>query len=249
MWRTIALSMMILISVGMMLPLANPSAHGVRQGVSSRKKVKRHSRAWWKRYRARLKRKRAAAFAAHRKAPLMRVLPASNTRGGSFTATLPRIPAGWNSMPSTNNAELRFRTETGTGSVPGQASLAVVAQSRPTPMYLSPHEQRRLISGVEIADLRRIVIDKMLDSNGWVTNDFVREVAGYRVFVVTAQTPDDGRSPEKLWNFYFTEVDGRIYSLTTTSPFQSAARMAQEAERFITGLHLGSVQVQQKLNR
>lgn len=237
MLRTIALSLMILVSIGIMLPLANPTAHGIRQGsVSSPKKVRRHSRVWWRRYRARLKRKRAAAL-AHRRAQAMRVLPESNLPGGSVRPSLQNLPSGWNTIPSANNTELRFRTTTGKEGVAGQAALAVVANSRPTPLYLTAHEQRRFISGVAIADLRRIVIDKMLDTNGWITNDFVREVAGYRVFVVTAQTPEDSRSPEKLWNFYFTEVNGRIYSLTTSSPFQSANRMAQEAERFIASLH------------
>ncbi len=240
MLRTIALSLMVLISVGIIIPLANSTAHGIRQGsVSSPKKVRRHSRVWWKRHRARLKRKRAAAL-AHRKAQAMRVLPETNLPGGTLRPNLQNLPAGWNTIPSANNTELKFRTTTSKEGVDGQAALAVVATSRPTPLYLSAHEQRRLISGVAISDLRRIVIDKMLDTNGWVTNDFVREVSGYRVFVVTAQTPEDGRSPERLWNFYFTEINGRIYSLTTTSSFQSANRMAQEAERFIASLHSGA---------
>lgn len=247
MLRPIALALLILLSVGIMLPLANSMAHGIRQVAASKSKSvkKRHSRAWWRRHRARMQRKRAA-YLAHRKAAAMRVLPESNLPSGSVNPTLPNLPNGWNLMPNANAAEIKFRTEASNGSTPGQASLSVVAQSRPTPMYLSPREQRQMLSGIDIANLRRIVIDKMIESNGWVTNDFVREVGGYRVFVVTAQTPEDGRSPEKLWNFYFTEVNGRIYSLTTTSSFQSANRMAQEAERFIGSLHSGAESTQKR---
>ena len=72
-----------------------------------------------------------------------------------------------------------------------------------------------MLGGVSFSDLRRIVIDKMITAGGWVNNDYEREVGGHRVFVVTAQTPADGRTSEKVWNFYFTEVNGRIYSLTT----------------------------------
>ena len=106
-----------------------------------------------------------------------------------------------------------------TASVPSQATLAVVARSRPNPAYLTQREQTHAcLSGVAFSDLRRIVIDKMINAGGWVINDYERQVNGARVFVVIAQTPSDGRSPEKSWNFYFAEVDGKIYSLTLNTP-------------------------------
>ncbi len=249
MLRTLALTLVMLISFGAMLPLATSLAHGLRQTSASKPtKVRRYSRAWWRRYRARMKRKREAAM-AHRRAVLAQVSPQLNLSGQTFVTTLPKLPSGWKNLATAGNTELRFRTETDAADIPGQASLSVVAQSRPAPAYLTAREQRRMLSGVDIGDLRRIVIDKMLATNGWVTNDYIREVEGYRVFIVTAQTPEDGRSPDRIWNFYFTEVNGRIYSLATTSSFQSADRLAQEAERFIVGLHLNSEPKQQKLNR
>ncbi len=135
---------------------------------------------------------------------------------------------------------MRFRTGTVSGSVPGEAALAVVAQSRPTPGYLTQREERRMLAGTAVTDLRRIVIDKMITAGGWVVNDYQRDMGGYRVFVVTAQTPGDARSPEKSWNFYFTELNGRIYSLTTNTPRQFSDRMAADAEKFIGSLHTAS---------
>ncbi len=93
-----------------------------------------------------------------------------------------------------------------------------------------------MLAGTNVADLRRIVIDKMVVSGGWIINDFVREISGQRVFVVTAQTPADGRSPEQAWSFYFTEVNGRIYNLTTNTPTAFSDQMAADAERFIDSL-------------
>ena len=87
-----------------------------------------------------------------------------------------------------------------------------------------------------VADLRRIVIDKMVAAGGWVTNDFVREVNGHRIFVVMARTPGDTLTPEKAWTFYFTEAGGRIYGLTTDSPLEFADRMSNEAERYLETL-------------
>jgi hypothetical protein len=153
---------------------------------------------------------------------------------------LPKLPVGWNNLSKANSSELKFSTSANTASVPGQASLAVVAQSRPVPSYLTTREQSRMLAGFAVADLRRIVIDKMIAAGGWVTNDFQRNVSGYRVFVVTAQTPNDAYSPEKSWNFYFTEINGRVYSLTTNTPPQFSEKMAAEAEEFIASLHAGS---------
>jgi hypothetical protein len=76
----------------------------------------------------------------------------------------------------------------------------------------------------------------MLVAGGWVTNDFVQDIDGAKVFIVTARTPKDVNSPEKAWTFYFTEAGGRIYGLTTDSPLEFADRMSNEAERYIETL-------------
>jgi hypothetical protein len=120
--------------------------------------------------------------------------------------------------------------------MPGSMNLAVVALSRPNPAFLTSHEAKRMLGGVAVGDLRRMVIDKMVASGGWVVNDFVRDVNGERVFIVTAKTPKDALTPEKSWTFYFTEAGGRIYGLTTDAPAEYADRMTAEAERFIQSL-------------
>ncbi|MGH9880824.1 MAG: hypothetical protein ACRD6N_05260, partial [Pyrinomonadaceae bacterium] len=233
---------------------ASSTAHGIRQSVEagkSQRHYRRHSRAWWRRYRARLRARRAAAALAalaHRNAPLAPVTTSNAPGTVAASASTPQLPTGWNKTAS-NAGELKFKTDSGDAAVPGQASLSVVALSRPNPVYLTAREQRRVLSGVALSDLRRIVIDKMITSGGWVINDYEREVTGHRVFIVTAQTPGDGRSPEKSWNFYFTEVNGRIYSLTTNTPAQSANRMAVEAERFMTSLYPTGDGDSQKANR
>ena len=67
MLRIIAISLMLVLSVGIMLPFTN-EAHGVRQTtqVGQRRHHRYRSRAWWRRYRARLRQKRLAAELAHR---------------------------------------------------------------------------------------------------------------------------------------------------------------------------------------
>lgn len=255
MLRTIAISLMLVLSVGVMLPFAN-SAHGVRQSVQvgQRRHHRYRSRAWWRRYRARLRQKRAAAELAHRNALL--ALPKNISVAdltGVSTPALPSLPSNAAvsaTLPppvmtaSVSNGGTRPRVVNPTHpafkaslpKLPGQMNLSVVALSRPNPAFLTSREESKMLAGVAVADLRRIVIDKMVVAGGWVINDFVHQVKGNRVFVVTARTPKDANTPEKAWTFYFTEAGGRIYGLTTDSPVEFADRMTIEAERLIESL-------------
>jgi len=261
MLRPIAIALILVLSVGVMLPFTN-EAHGVRQTVQvgQRRHHRYHSRAWWRRYRARLRQKRLAAEMAHRNAML--ALPQNisvaelqglsgpqlpSLRANSVTSTtLPPPVMAENVAPVAkhSNSETRPRVvnpahpafKTSEAKLPGQMNLAVVALSRPNPAFLTSREEKKMLGGVAVADLRRMVIDKMVSSGGWVVNDFVREVNGARVFVVTARTPKDALTPEKAWTFYFTEAGGRIYGLTTDAPVEYAERMTTEAERFIESL-------------
>lgn len=260
MLRTIAISLILVLSIGIMLPLAN-SAHGVMQTVQvgQRRHHRYHSRAWWRRYRARMRQKKLAAELAHRNATLS--LPNNISLGdvsGVSGPALPSLPANsavTTTLPppvmnaSVSNGAVRPRvvnpahrafkeTAAPSASLPGQMNLAVVALTRPNPAFLTSREQKKMLGGVAVGDLRRMVIDKMVSSGGWVVNDFVREVNGVRVFVVTAKTPKDALTPEKVWTFYFTEAGGRIYGLTTDSPVEFADRMTTEAERFIESLRV-----------
>jgi hypothetical protein len=155
--------------------------------------------------------------------------PASVSAHASATATRPRVVSA-----------ARTVSAPGAAKMPGQMNLSVVALSRPNPIFLTAREQKKMLAGVPVADLRRIVIDKMVASGGWVVNDFVREVNGSRVFVVTGRTPKDALTPEKSWTFYFTEAAGRVYGLTTEAPVEYADRMTVEAERFIESLRTQS---------
>jgi len=247
MLRTLTLSLLMLVSLVVMLPFASSTAHGLRQGSASQqqRRYRRHSHAWWRRHRARLRLRRAAAL-AHRSSPLGPVLVNSTIPDAALT--LPKLPAGWNNATLARGGELKFRTE-GSATIPSQGTLAVVARSRPNPAYLTQREQRTMLSGVAFSDLRRIAIDKMINAGGWVINDYERQVNGARVFVVIAQTPSDGRSPEKAWNFYFAEVDGKIYSLTLNTPLEFSSKLTVEGEKFISSLAVPATSCAEPINK
>jgi hypothetical protein len=266
MLRPIAIALILVLSVGVMLPFAN-EAHGIRQTVQVGQRRHHHyrSRAWWRRYRARLRQKRLAAELAHRNAMLALPqtinvaelqglsgpqLPSLPSNSATSTTLPPPVMTG-SVAPVANHSsgETRPRVvnpahpafKTAEAKLPGQMNLAVVALSRPNPTFLTSREEKKMLGGVAVADLRRMVIDKMVSSGGWVVNDVVREVNGARVFVVTARTPKDALTPEKVWTFYFTEAGGRIYGLTTDTTVENAERMTTEAERFIESLRAKAV--------
>lgn len=241
--RTITLSLLVIVSVGVMIPISS-STHGLRQSsVSQQRRYRRHSRAWWRRHRARLRARRAAAAAAlarrqatvrsdaaHSTAPLVLAVN-TEIANEPLKGVIPKLPVGWTASAA-NRGEVKFKTATAT-SVPTQASLSLVARSRPNVGYLTHREQSRMLAGVAFSNLRRIVIDKMINAGGWVTNDFERNVNGTRVFVVIAKTPANGSSPEKAWNFYFVEIGGKIYSLTLNTPVEFQDRLPVEGEKFL----------------
>jgi hypothetical protein len=152
-------------------------------------------------------------------------------RDGTFSMSLPN---GW-SAGATSKGTSSFRIAPPNGTPEAQATFAVVAVAPANVDQVIGREQRRMLGGVPFAELRRSVIDKMIGNGGWVVNDRQREIGGHRVFEVIAQTPatSDGK-PEQLWNFYFTEINGRVYSLTTRTTGGQTQKIAGDAERFLS---------------
>ncbi|HEX8501780.1 MAG TPA: hypothetical protein VF659_14450 [Pyrinomonadaceae bacterium] len=117
----------------------------------------------------------------------------------------------------------------------GTAVVAPVSLSAAELGGASVGPKTKSVGGLPVTALRRTVIDRMVAEGGWVTNDFVRETQGRRVFVVLAQTGAPG-APAQSWAFYFTEVDGRVYSLATTGPVEFTAPLAAGSEQFMASL-------------
>jgi hypothetical protein len=248
--RAIALSLAILVSIGAIIPLATETTEaGPRKHRKKyRSKYKKYSKAWWREYRARMKRKKM--IAARKRAlrlkqlRLERAAGAGNSEVGSTTASvkpaksevtaavLPsgdKAPTGWKPA-QTSAAELQFRVDNSAGDQVGSASISVVG-----PAVSGADSGRRSVGGVATSTLRREVIDRMIRENGWVVNDYQKEIAGQAVYVVEAQSQAKNGAVQAR-RFYFTEVDGRIYSVATNSPVQESERLAEESEKVINSL-------------
>ncbi|MCC6825774.1 MAG: hypothetical protein IT172_08535 [Acidobacteria bacterium] len=247
--RAIALSMALLVGIGVIVPLSTDNVEAGPRKHKKHRKVKRYrkySKAWWRQYRAKQRKRAAARKKARalrlRQLRLARAAAASNrpeTRStkppkAAKAAKLPNgksAPEGWTAS-SSSPAELRFRVEDSAGSQVGNASISVIGpatgESVNTP-------RQKAVGGVATTALRRDVINKMIQENGWVVNDYQKEIGGRQVYVVVAQSQNRSGQIESRM-YYFTEVDGRIYSVATNSPVDQEERLAAESEKVIDSL-------------
>jgi hypothetical protein len=256
--RILLLSALILVLLGAGLPITESLAKWSRRSsVSSRKKQKqyrRHSRAWWRRYRARQRARRERAL-LRRRQRAERLASDPSTPGlapGLAPASLGRVPARataargpqlpfqltlphtWGDARRAANGDTLFNVRTPDGRAAGTAVISAVKTAAPD-ANANAASKAKTVGGVSVASLRRTVIDRMVAEGGWVTNDMVREIQGRRVFVVFAQTGAPG-APTQSWSFYFTEVDGRVYSLATTTPVEFAAPVASGSEQVMASV-------------
>jgi hypothetical protein len=144
-------------------------------------------------------------------------------------------PHNWTAGRKTRTGAAVFTVATSDGRAAGTAVVAPVALSGAELAGVAVGPKTKTVGGTPVAALRRTVIDRMVAEGGWVTNDFVQELRGRKVFVVQAQTGAPG-APSQSLTFYFTEIDGRLYSLATTAPFEFAAPLAAGSEQFMASL-------------
>ena len=254
--RAIVLSVALLIGIGTIVPLATEYAEaGPRKQKKYKKRkwnVKKYSKKWWQLYRAQERRKKNVA--ARKRALRLRQIRLAKARKGvrktaqtesskqarvtkpktvedKSPAVLPTgeaAPKGWK-RGQNSTSEIQFQVDDSRGGKIGSAAISVVG-----PSVSSDAGKNKTIGGVSTSSLRRTVIDQMVRENGWVVNDYQKEVGGNKVYVVVAQSQEGGAINSRM--FYFTEADGRIYSVATNSQTDSAERLAEESEKVINSL-------------
>lgn len=246
--RIMALCVALLVGIGIIVPLgtndADAASRRARKQRKHRKHYKKYSKRWWRQYRARQRRarrhraqvrrlrlrqirlakaRRARAANRHRVASRSRV---KRVRPASSAA-----PQTWAETQASSN-ELRFRVDDSRGSQVGSASISVVGPASGEDRTIGSH---KMIAGVATTALRRDVINRMIQENGWVVNDYQKEINGRLVYVVVAQSQArNGQLQSRM--FYFTAVDGKIYNVATNSSADQADRLAEESEKVLGSL-------------
>ena len=256
--RAIALTLALLVGIGTIIPLATDLAEAGpkknRRYKKKQKKYKKYSKAWWRQYRAKQKRKKA--LQARRRAMRLRQLRLARMRKAQTAKPQPTVakapvpsektvamlpsgqaaPSSWK-RGEASGAELQFSVDGGNGS----AAISVVGPAMGDSVDTG---RNRSVGGVPTTSLRRDVINRMIRENGWVVNDYQKEIGGKSVYVVVAQSQGNGGRVNSRM-FYFTEVNGRIYSVATNSHTDAAERIAEESEKVIYSLQGQSRPVQQ----
>jgi hypothetical protein len=214
--------------------------------------VAKYSKRWWQLYRAQERRKKALAMSSRSlRLRQLRLAEARTNEKSNSTeskeivktkavveqpALLPsgdQAPSGWKKTSATAG-ELKFGVTDNSGQTVGSASISIVGPA----MDAQTVGRKKSVGGVPVASLRRDVINRMINENGWVVNDYEKEVNGKSVYVVVAQSQNGGSISQRM--FYFTEVDGRIYSVSTSSNPDNADRLSNETEKVINSLLNGS---------
>ncbi|MEP6704050.1 MAG: hypothetical protein ABJB34_04535, partial [Acidobacteriota bacterium] len=248
-----------LIGIGTIIPLGTDYAQAgprTAKKYAKHKKFKKYSKRWWRQYHARMRSKRA--LQARRRSMRLHQLRLARKQGSDtrsvkpFVAAKPKAgaaaespvsmlpsghaaPASWKRAAS-STSEVNFSVDNGNGS----ASISVVG---PATGETVDTGRNRVLGGVPTTALRREVINRMIRENGWVVNDYQKSIGGRSVYVVVAQSQVAGRVHSRM--FYFTEADGRIYSVATNSAADAADRIAEESEKVIFSLQSDPRPVQQ----
>lgn len=267
-WKRTAVLMVLVISLlAFGLPVQDSLARWSRRAAVSHRRGNhrfcRHSRAWWRRHRARTRERqeRARLRQQRRDTESASRGEASGARNASLArasrkaraASAPPLvqgprnpfdfarPSNWSLARTQAPGSLTFAVgAAGAGKAAAKATLSpvVLTGAGAAADVISPRS--KTMGGVALAALRRTVIERMVAEGGWVSNDLERQFQGRRVYVVVAQTGSAGVARES-WTFYFTEIDGQLYSLATTAPVESAAPVAADAERVMASLKRGNV--------
>lgn len=264
-YRAIALSLAIFVGLGAIAPLTTVNAESKPRAQKRAKKYKKYSKRWWRAYRAKMSRQKnlnarkrglrlrqirlaAAVKASGENGNVNFVKVAKSNKAAVSEADRPAMlptgeaaPKNWkqNAAATMNEAQYRVTDETGTNL--GSAAISVVG---PAVGADNDAARNKTVGGVATSALRRTVIDRMIREEGWVVNDYQKQVGNRKVYVVVAKSPGAGGAVQSRL-FYFVESDGRIYSVLTNAPDDNSKRIEEEAEKVINSLQRKSNPVQQ----
>lgn len=260
--------MVMLAMVAASVPMMDSFAHYKgRNSIGRRSHAKhfhRSRRAWLQRRRAAARRRRArlmrrqmemASAVPNNGSPVANSYLAANPSAerAETSSTLNRAslrwtpPAGWSGASGSRfSGEAKWNVRASDGRVIGSAALRPVSSADGQNASGVSRARLKPIGGIPVTTLRRTVIDRMVAAGGWVINDWVRELGGRRVYIVSAQTgtANDPASPAQSWSFYFFEADNRVYSLATNTAPEYADSFMSQTESMVASLQRPDAGVQ-----
>ncbi len=223
----------------------------------AKRKPKTRSKAWWKNYQAKKIRKKRIEKA--KRAVRLRAIRVANSKHVVENVVLARqspLPISQQEsapieLPDLSKQDPWYKQTLQTGIA---ASLPMIGSSFGNLEILSPAvgptvstHSNSMVGGINTKELRRTVIDEMINQNGWVENDYEKEIGGKTVYVVVAKAPDENNEI-KSRTYYFTESKGSVYKLATVASEGENEQVARQSELEIENFQKGMSNSQQALN-
>lgn len=198
---------------------------------SNRKTVKRSKRKytarWWHNYRAR---QRQQSSLARRKAAMRERREELQRQHASAIRPYGFVAQADSQVTDDESANLDLTQLV--LNADGTVSLVVVGRAVGETI---DYGRRRTLAGVSVTALRRTVIEQMIKENGWVENDYQKDVDGKKVYVVVAKAPDS-KNQIRAKTYYFTESQGNIYRIAATAPEDEPREAEVESEKVVRTL-------------
>jgi hypothetical protein len=219
--------------------------------TAKKPRVRKYSGRWWRSYRAKQNRRKALAK-RKRNMRLRQIRLAKQERTAENLPLFERIYEKSRDenlvvreMPRTDGpaAPLNYvRTVDENGNVVLEVVGPAVGET-----LLQGRNQT--VGGVSTTTLRRTVIDRMIQENGWVENDYTQEIGGQKVYVVVAKSEDRNKRVQAQ-TFYFTESNGQIYRVSAKAPDDASEQTVKKSEQVIESLQKpGEKRVEQAQNQ
>lgn len=244
MLRAFIIFLALFMGIGIYIPLlansVEASAERPQKFKKNRKKYKKYSKPWWRAYNKRVKQQRAAA-ARRRALRLHRIRIAASLGKDSQTTTSEKSVLNSDKKSADAQTDLQFNFS---GNSPNAASTTITVIGAAMESD-ADNARAKTIGGVPVVSLRRTIIDQMVREEGWVANDYQKEIGGKKVYFVVAYSPGAKGAGIQSRLFYFTEADKRIYRVASSAPEKQMKSLETEAEKIVASLQKKSSGVQQ----
>ena len=202
-----------------------------------KRRVRKYSKKWWNSYRA--KKNRQQAIARRKQNMRLRRIRLARQK----QVVMPKTRKVYQAQP--NRSFASQQTFVSNDNLPVQMDENVLLDViGPAVGETDLRGRNKTVGGVSTTTLRRTVIDKMIQENGWVENDYQKMIGNKKVYVVVAKSSGKN-SQVQARTFYFTESNGQIYRVSSKAAEEKSEQIARKSERMIQTLAKPEERIQQ----
>lgn len=162
----------------------------------------------------------------------IRLAKAKKARRSRVRRSYKRQPRIYSSQPSKSFISQETAPMYQSQQVDGDVSMEVIG---PAVGETRTQGRNKTVGGVSTTTLRRTVIDRMIQENGWVENDYSKQIGDKKVYVVIAKSAGKNNRVQSR-TFYFTESNGQIYRVSSKAQKDQSEQVVKKSENMIKSL-------------